>query len=174
MSTKEKIEIFDDIAPKYPGEGEPSNENLFIDSPAEYLAKRVASKLRLVPQFKKVFGEFIDAYPRDDYQMRNLPALRIYDKGYVKSFDSWFIEGQLFIDVLLPASLRRIENQEIPDVLSSALLQQFRRKSFFESLCAELPGLNELGKRFEVDKDLAFQWSENIVPLTQIFFQTRS
>lgn len=142
--------------------------NPYLSSPGEFLSKCVAIELCKVPQFRAIFGTFIDPYPRDDYQSRNLPALRIYEKGYRKEFDSWFIKGDLYIDILLPASLRRYENQEVPDVLSAALLQQFRRPTFFKTLCSKLPGLNELGKTFEVDKDLAFVWEKNQVPLTQI------
>lgn len=161
-----------EVAPKY--DGTPSiNPNPFIDSPAEFLSKHIAIKLRQDDIWKSVFGSFIDAYPRDDYGTRNLPALRIYNEGYIKEFDSWFIEGNINLDIILPATLRRLDNQEIPDLLASALLQQFRRPSFFTALCDALPGLNELGKTFEVDKTLGFKWGEKVVPLTQILANFR-
>jgi hypothetical protein len=31
-----------------------------------------------------------------------------------------------------------------------------------------VPGLNELGKTFSVDKSMGFEWGDNVVPLTQI------
>lgn len=144
------------------------NVNPFINSPAEFLSKIISLELKKDVIFTKIFGDYIDAYPRDDYPVRALPALRIYDKGYRKEYDSWFINGNMYIDLILPSNLRRYENQEVADVLSAALLQQFRRPSFFTALCGKIPGLNELGKTFEVDKDLAFVWEKNQVPLTQI------
>jgi hypothetical protein len=39
---------------------------------------------------------------------------------------------------------------------------------FFTAVEAKVPGLNELGKTFTVDKSLGFQWGEDVVPLTRI------
>lgn len=161
-----RIEKVIGVGPKK--SGSPSKPNPFISSPAEFLSKWVALELCKEEAFTRIFGSYIDAYPRNDYPTRALPALRLYDKGYRKEFDSWFITGTLYIDIIIPANIRRYETQEVPDVLSAALLQQFRRPTFFKSLCELIPGLNELGKTFEVDKDLAFVWEKEQVPLTQI------
>jgi hypothetical protein len=141
---------------------------LFISGPAEYLCAHIASELSLVPQWFSVFNEYIDGYKRMDYPVRALPALRIYNEEYVKTFESWFIEGDILLDVIWPATLRREDTQKIPDFVSSALLQQFRRVTFFTQLCSKIPGLNELGKTFSVDKGLGFEWEDTYVPLTQI------
>jgi hypothetical protein len=156
----------------------------FYDGPAQYIAKTVARTIAKVPQFAEIFGEYIDSFMRTDYPERALPALRIYEKGYRKEFESWFINGELFLDVIWPHAIRRVENQELPDTVASALLQQFRRITFFNDVEGEpsdsdqrklgynllgVPGLNELGKSFSVDKSLGFQLSENeVAPLTQI------
>lgn len=142
---------------------------LFFDGPAEFLAKTVCEELLKVDQWKAIFGENIDPYKRMDYAIRNLPALRVYNEQAVKEFDSWFIEGDLSVDVIFPGNLRRRETQEFQDTLSSALLQQFRRTAYFNAVTAGVPGLNELGKRFDMDKTLGFEFSESeVVPLTQI------
>lgn len=154
----------------YP-EGGPDTESIFISGPAEYLAKKVVEELKKEPKWVEIFGDAIESYDRMDFSTRDLPALRVYEKGYVKQYESWFIDGDLLIDMILPASLRRDELQYIQDTLSSALLQQFRREPFFEALLAKLPGLNEMGKTFTVDKSLGFEFggdSGEIVPLTQI------
>ena len=148
--------------------------------------KTTTRLLSEVPQFKRIFGDFIDPYKRMDYAIRNLPALRMYSDGYVKEYESWFINGEMVCDVIWPASLRRKDLQQLQDTMSSALLQQFRRITFFNEVeNAEqdedrrdrlkgykrigVPGLNELGKRYTVNKSLGFELSENqIVPLTQI------
>lgn len=162
-----RLEQITSLAPRNDGSN-PININPFIDSPAEFLVKQIALAIRDVQQFKDIFGQFIDPYPRDDYGVRNLPALRIYNHKVNKAHESWFITGDILMDIILPASLRRSEHQEIPDVISHALLQQFRRPSFFNQLCNKVPGLNELGKTFNIDKDLAFRREEEFVPLTQI------
>lgn len=151
-----------------------TNRSIFYNGPAEFLAKSVAERIRLVSQFSAIFGStpldsgYIDSYPRMDYAIRNLPALRIYDKGYLKQFESWFIDGDLYLDVIFPPNIRRNETQNLQDVISSALLQQFRRVTFFNEVSNLVPGLNELGKTFSVDKTLGFQIGSDIVPLTQI------
>ncbi len=145
----------------------------FIDSPADFLVKTLREKIMAVEEFALIFGESIDAYKRMDYSTREIPALRIYNNAYVKESESWFITGDVLLDVILPASLRRQELQQIPDVISGALLQQFRRPTFFQEMEVVVPGLNELGKRFSVDKSLGFEWGEEIVPLTQLVVNFR-
>lgn len=162
-----RIERVIDTAPRYDG-NPPETPNPFISSPAEFMSKIIAIELKKVDVFTRIFGEYIDSYPRDDYPVRALPAMRIYDKGYRKTSESHYIVGELFVDLVLPSLLRRYENQEVADILSSALMQQFRRPEFFNTLCELIPGLNELGREYNVDKDLVFVWQENQVPLTQI------
>lgn len=145
----------------------------YFDGPAEFLVDRVAAALKSVAEFAKIFGDLIDPYKRMDYSIRALPAIRLYNDQYTKDFDSWFINGDIKCDIILPASLRRNETQQVQDTLSAALVQQFRRPQFFETLKDEVPGLNELGKRMTVDKSLGFEWEETEVPLTQITINFR-
>lgn len=144
-----------------------SNEP-FLNGPAEFLVQEVVRSISAVKQWKTIFGDSIDMYKRMDYSLRQLPALRVYNDIANKEFDSWFIEGDLKADIILPAVLRRNELQQVQDTLSMALLQQFRRPTFFQLLGERVPGLNELGKRFNVDKSLGFEWGEDWVPLTQV------
>lgn len=146
----------------------PSDECPFIDNPAEFLVARVASELRKVPEFKEIFGCEIHAWRKQDFSIRGLPGLRIYNEQYTKQYDSWFIEGDLLMDLILPASIRHEETQQIQDTLTAALLQQFRRPSFFDTIEKTVPGLNELGKMVTANKALGFEWGETIVPLSQM------
>lgn len=157
----------------------------FLDGPGEYLCKTLASEIKKIPQMTKIFGEFIDPYKRMDYQLTNLPALRIYSDGFVKQFESWFIDGDLTMDIIWPASLRRVEHQQLQDTMAAAFVQMFRSRKFFCDLSEIIgeedtpettgfrtlgvPGLNQLGKRITVDKSLGFEITEEeTVPLTQI------
>lgn len=149
--------------------------SLWFNGPAEFLCFTVAKLLRADEFWGPFFGVnsadpagFIDHYMRMDYPARSLPALRIYNDTYDKQFESWFIEGDLTLDAIFPASIRREETQQIPDSTAAAMLQQFRRPSFFDAVEALVPGLNELGKRFSVDKSMGFVWGEDSVPLTQM------
>lgn len=142
--------------------------DLFIDSPGDLLVGEMVALLKLVPQFKTIFADEMYSYKRMDFSIRSLPALRIYNDNVEKPDESWFVTGDIKCDVLLPANLRREDLQLVQDVISSALLQQFRRTKFFNAVSDKVPGLNELGRRFSIDKSLGFEWDDVEVPLTQI------
>jgi hypothetical protein len=163
----ERVEHLQFEKPDATSRVEPQQTNLFATGPAEFLCSSIATMLGQDPAWKAVFGEFIDPYKRMDYPVRAFPALRIYNNGTRKLNETWYEVGSVVIDIIWPASVRRKQTQQIPDTVSAALMQQFRRPSFFGALCAITPGLNELGKTFDVDKSLAFEWAETLVPLTQ-------
>jgi hypothetical protein len=142
--------------------------NLYLTGPAEFLCSEIAKYIGAFPAWKTFFGEYVDPYKRMDYPVRALPALRIYNNTFQKDYESWFVEGDILLDAIFPASIRRTETQQLPDTITNALLQQFRSPEMFEAMCAVIPGLNELGKRFSADKSLAFEWGEELVPLTQM------
>jgi hypothetical protein len=147
--------------------------DVFYNGPGEFLCITVAESLSAVPEFKQIFGEFIDGYKRMDYSERSLPALRIYTDQYSKEFDSWFIDGDITMDLIWPANIRRLEHTIVQDTLVSALIQQFRRPGFFDLVEQNVPGLNELGKRVTCNKALGYEFEENVVPLTQITLNFR-
>jgi hypothetical protein len=142
----------------------------FISGPAEFLSQTVVEQLKADSRWKAFFGDAMDGYKRMDYQIRNFPALRVFCEGFRKDYESWFVEGDLKIQAIFPPSIRRVETQRIPETVASALLQQFRRATFFEAVGAVVKGLNELGKRFEVDNALGFMAADDSepAPLSQI------
>lgn len=143
------------------------NTNPFLIGPA-ILVTALRNRLLAVAQFASLFGDAIDSYKRSDYAIRNFPALRIYNESFTKEFDSWFVTGELILDVILPPALRRNLIQDVQDTIASALLQQFRRPTFFDLLCADIPGLNELGKSFSVTKGLQFTYENEYCPVLQM------
>lgn len=142
--------------------------NPFIDGPTEALVKATAASIAATPEWRYIFRDNIDTYERIDYSFRQLPALRVYCQHYRKMHESHYIEGELVLDMLLPAALRRDELQSFQDILSAAMLQQFRRPNKFQELCAQVPGLNELGKVFDVDKTLGLMVGEGACPLLEM------
>lgn len=142
--------------------------NPFIDGPTEALVKAVAASIAATPEWRFIFADNIDTYERIDYSFRQLPALRVYNQHYRKLHESHYIEGELVLDMLLPAAMRRDELQRFQDVLSAAMLQQFRRPNKFAELVAQVPGLNELGKVFDVDKTLGLMVGEGACPLLEM------
>lgn len=160
--------------------------NPFLDGPTEYLVKTVVRELKKYKVWTSLFGDFMDPYKRMDYSMRNFPAMRIYNDGYIKPHESWFIDGDLTVDLIWPPGIRRTELQQIPDTVAAAVVQQFRRPSFFDAVefaintdenaveddgfrTVGVPGLNELGKRVTVDKSLAYDLgNDQYAPLTQL------
>lgn len=139
----------------------------FLGGPADLLCHFLAQEIRKVKQFKLVFGEFIDEYKRQDYGIRNLPALRFYNVTGTKTSQNGWITGDVICDCAFPASLRREDCQILQDVVSGALFQQFRRHEFFLRMRELVPGLNELGRQLSYDKALGLVVEEDIVPLTQ-------
>lgn len=162
----ERIDVLTD---SYEGD----KTTIFFDGPAEFLVKQLAAKLKAVPEFAEVFGESIFGYLRQDFSIRQLPGMRIYNQRFTKEYESWFITGDVKIDVIFPASIRREETQQLQDTLSAAIVQQFRRPGFFSAMEAVVPGLNELGKTVSSDKSLGFEWGEDVVPLTQLTINFR-
>ena len=140
--------------------------NPFLSSPGDLLAHTTANLIAAVPQFQKVFGtgegRNIDGYLRGDYSIRNLPALRIYQmESETMTADNWFIIGQLECDVILPPALRREELHIASDIITGALLQQFRRTDFFMAAREIVPGLNWLGQSMTISKNRAFMLNED-------------
>lgn len=165
----ERIDSIVYAEPTLPSTKERLETSLYATGPAEFLCIEIAAALLATDAWSALFGDYIDGYKRMDYPFRALPALRIYNDTYVKSYESWFIEGNIKCDLIFPANIRRKDLEQIPDTVSAALLQQFRRPGFFAALCVKVPGLNELGKRFDVDKSLAFEMGgDDLCPLTQI------
>lgn len=162
------MQRIDSIVYQTAATSEGQETTLFLTGPAEFLCHEIAEHLKADPVWAVVFADNIDAYKRMDYSVRSLPALRVYNNTYTKEFESWFLNGEIVCDLIFPANIRRRETQQLPDSLTAALMQQFRRPTFFEAMCEKVPGLNELGKRFDVDKSLAFEWQDEIIPLTQM------
>lgn len=162
------MERIDNLQYEKDDNGEAFKQEPFFNGPAEFLVMQTVRRLKEIEVWQKIFGDSVDEYKRMDYGIRQLPALRMYNDIVSKKHESWFIDGSLKADLILPASLRRNELQQVQDTLSMALLQQFRRPEFFATMCEKVPGLNELGKEFDVDKSLGFEWGESVVPLTQI------
>lgn len=140
----------------------------FVSGPAEFLVAKCAEKIAAVTQFAAVFGDRIEPYLRMDYGIRELPALRIYNDGWTKEFETWYIVGDVILDVILPPSTRRNLLQQYSDTITAALCQQFRRPSFFSAMASEVPGLNELGKTFVVDKTLSLKFEGGEAPVCQL------
>lgn len=142
-------------------------EQPFLDGPTDALVEAVVAGIKAVPEFQAIFLDSIDSYERIDYPIRALPALRIFNERFTKEHESHYITGELVIDVIFPASLRREENQRAQDIVCAALVQQFRRPSFFAEMRSKVPGLNELGKTYGMDKTLGLAWQDGILPVTR-------
>jgi hypothetical protein len=148
----------------------------FKDGPGEFLTAKIAEFMKNEPHFNKIFGDSIDDYDREDYSLRELPALRFYNFKTTKLQESHYIIGEVFADIIWPFSIRRDETEKYPSQVANALLQQFRRPSFFNAMRVVVPGLNELGKTFDIDKSLGFmneQMGEEECPVTHMTLNFR-
>jgi len=134
--------------------------SLFLDGPGEFLAMQLAAQINLEPHFNEIFQGSVFDYQREDISYRELPALRIYTLDYTKEQESHYINGDVHADVIFPPNIRRENIETLSSRIASALLQQFRRPPFFATMCDLVPGLNELGKVFNINKSMVFQNTE--------------
>lgn len=143
--------------------------------PADRVVDSMVQLFKAEPVFAKIFGDEIDGYKRMDYGARAFPALRVYTDTGRNEGVTWYANGDVKVDVILPASVRRNDLQKFSDLLTSTVFAQIRRQSFLDSMRKLVPGLNELGKVFSWDKGLAFQpaESEDLFPMTQIVVHYR-
>lgn len=146
-------------------------KNPFVDGPADFLAEVCLAEMKAEPRFAKIFRSSMDSYQRDDYSAIQFPALRLYSLRATKGSDSGYVTGTVTADVIWPQSLRRGEQFKFPDIVSSGIMQHFRRhRAFFDKVLAQVPGLTELGRSFDVDKTLGFVWKDEVLPTTQMTF----
>ncbi len=142
--------------------------------PGDRIVETLVDQLKAEPTMQLIFGDNIEGYRRMDYGVRQFPAMRVYNETGEKTAETWYVNGDIKIDIGLPPSLRRAQNQKFPDLLVSAMLSLFRAQPFFERVRAHVPGLNQLGWNFRYDKGLAFVPAEgDPVPLTQIVVNFR-
>lgn len=150
------------------------NPSWFLQ-PADGIVAGMVALLKMEPVFAKIFGEEIDGYKRMDYGARAFPAMRIYSDTGRNEGVTWYAQGDVKVDVILPASVRRDDLQVFADRVTSVLFAQIRRQPFLDSMRKLVPGLNELGKLFSWDKGLAFQpaESEDLFPMVQLVVHYR-
>ena len=142
--------------------------NLFLTQPHELIVMVFRELLLADPQWTELFGTQIDEYPRTDYSIRSLPAMRVYVDSWSKDYETWYESGEVKIDIIWPPSIRRNELQQLPATVAGAMIQQLRRPSFFTAMCAKLPSLNEFGKTVTTDFTLGFHWEDDVLPLTRM------
>ncbi len=143
--------------------------------PGDRIAETVANVIRTWPVFKRIFGDSIVDYKRTDFSARELPALRIYNDRGRNDSDTWYLGGDITLDIIFPASIRRSQTKRLPSLVTSALLALMRSQRFMAQVKENVPGLNELGKTFGYDHSLGFiaADTEEINPLTQVTINFR-
>jgi hypothetical protein len=133
-------------------------------SPGGILVKRVLEQMATIPVFLKLFGTFqaFDSdqqrwacYPRQDWSLRQLPAIMIYEgNAEDKTSDNAWLNGSLRIMVLWPAGQRRSDWEKVGVAFKGAM-QNFFASKYTEELLdryrtlnleKKVPGLNLLGK----------------------------
>lgn len=143
--------------------------------PGDRIVETIVEQLLAHKVFSLIFGESIYGYKRMDIGIREMPALRVYNDTGRKEAETWYLGGDIKIDIIFPASIRREQTQKLPDLVASAMLSLFRAQPFFTLVRASVPGLNQLGWFFSFDKTLAFQPGENVdpCPVTQLVVNFR-
>lgn len=122
------------------------------------------------PIFEQIFGESVADYQRMDFGYRNLPALRVFNISGNSNAQTWYVNGDLRVEVIFPPHIKRTELQQFPDLLTTAILSQLRRPSFFNAMRARVPGLDQLGFNYTWDKGLGFKAAdaEDVAPMVAL------
>jgi hypothetical protein len=143
--------------------------------PGDGIVVAMVEQIRHVPTFRRIFGDSIESYMRQDFGVRELPALRCWALNGRKESETAYYGGDIRVDVILPPSIRRQELQAFPNLLTSALIAQFRRQSFFEAVRATCPALNRLGWTFGHDNTAGFipKDSDELCPLVMVTIDYR-
>lgn len=120
--------------------------------------------------FQQIFGESVADYQRMDFGFRNLPALRVFNVSGNSNAQTWYVSGDLRVEVIFPPLIKRSELQVFPDLLVTAILAQLRRPSFFNAMRRRVPGLDQLGFNYTWDKGLGFKAAdqEDVAPMTAL------
>ncbi len=138
--------------------------------PGDRIVQSIVEELLAEPTMRLIFGDRIVGYKRMDFGVRDFPAIRVFSDGGSKDGETWYLSGDVKIEVIYPPNIRRDEWQRFPDLVTSALLALFRAQPFFDRVRAKVPGLNQLGWSFAFDKSLGFRArdDDDVSPLTQI------
>jgi hypothetical protein len=138
--------------------------------PGDKIVATLVDAIKAEPVFSRIFGSSVYGYKRMDIGVREMPAMRIYNDTGRKEAETWYLNGDVKLEVILPASTRRQDLQRLSDLMTSALIAWFRAQPTFRTVAAKVPGLNQLGWFFSFDKSLAFQpgADSDPCPLTQI------
>lgn len=130
----------------------------------------LAVELAAEKTFARIFGASIFAYKRMDIGVREMPALRIYNDVGRSESQTGYESGDIKLDVIFPADIRRQNMQKFPDLVTSALKAAFRAQPFFRRVRAQVPGLNQLGWSVSYDKSLGFKPGDDVdpCPVTQL------
>ncbi len=143
--------------------------------PGDRIAQSIVEELLATPVMVRIFGDRILPYNKQDFGARDFPALRVFSPTGAKSSETWYLNGDVKVDAIFPASLRHEEWEQFPSLVTSALLALFRAQPFFDRVRAKVPGLNQLGWSFSYDKNLGYikAGTDDINPLTQITLNYR-
>jgi len=163
-------------------------DSFFLTGPGEDLVFKTMMQLASVPGFLKLFGPWKAPtgtiadnnqrwadYNRHDWSLRMLPAINVYESGTVsRTSDQGFLNGQMTIMTLWPASFRRPDSRRIEaayqgvmnNFFSSQYVTQMLDEIYFNQRPMKVYGLNELGKTLNWTPNVEGLVEGTLVPVT--------
>ena len=171
---------------------------LFLDSPGQFLVRKLIQQMGQVPGFVNLFGAPVFGsaengfrleqagkwadYGRQDWSIRQLPAIAIYEaEAEDKMGRNSYVNGTIQIQVCWPASFRRSDLSRIPAAFKGALMNFFESKLatsmldeiYFHVRPEKVPGLNELGKVMNWSPNTEGLVENDFVPVTMVSVKYR-
>lgn len=158
----------------------------FLSGPGEALVPYFLAALSACEPFAKIFGpaktkkgEWLSwaDYPRDDWSIRQLPAVNVYEGGTeTKQSPNGFLEGSLQVVVFWAPNLRRSDVSRMPAMFQAALLN-FLESDACRALLdphpavnvdTKVPGLNRLGAEVNWSPNTEGIVEDELVPVTMV------
>lgn len=158
-------------------------DDLFLESPGEFLVRKCLKQMQLVDGFTQLFGPYKDDsddmrwadYQRMDWSIRMLPAINVFNAiTEDKSSDNGWLNGTIQFQAFWAPSMRRRQLSRVP-LAFKGVLQNFFSSQYVRDMLDELyyverdskvPGLNEFGKMMSWSPNTEGIVESELVPVT--------
>lgn len=100
-------------------------------------------------------------YNRDDWDVRQLPALSVYYKNIRQQSSAWFREGVIYFRYQFPTEVSKDRLHEITAVMADATDNIFQSSDNFYALVDKVPGLRIFGQEINWDTKDSEQLGQN-------------
>lgn len=164
-------------------------DDLFLTSPGEELSNKTLMQMAKIPGFTTLFGPYKSDdsgakntdqqrwadYNREDWSIRQLPALNVYESGSEdKESDNAYLNGTMRFQVFWPPNFRRSDIARVQAAFKG-VMENFFASQYVDAMLDEhisiervekVLGLNQYGKVLNWTPNVEALVENNLVPAT--------